>query len=98
VGKLRPQGTATGPHIPQEVKPHTSVRLSIVHCPPVTTAIIRRPHAREQLGFCVEDGIVSAGAGAGAGGGGRGRAAATSMALSSLLTSPDLQPPARGHR
>jgi hypothetical protein len=74
VGKLRPQGTATGPHIPQEVKPHTSVRLSIVHCPPVTTAIIRRPHAREQLGFCVEDGIVSAGAGAGGGGrGGGGR-------------------------
>jgi amyloid beta (A4) precursor protein-binding family A protein 1 (X11) len=42
----------------REVKPHTSVRLSIVHCPPVTTAIIRRPHAREQLGFCVEDGII----------------------------------------
>ncbi|KAM5190957.1 amyloid-beta A4 precursor protein-binding family A member 3 isoform 2-T2 [Callospermophilus lateralis] len=42
----------------REVKPQTSVRLSIVHCPPVTTAIIRRPHAREQLGFCVEDGII----------------------------------------
>ncbi|VTJ73461.1 Hypothetical predicted protein [Marmota monax] len=42
----------------REVKPQTSVRLSIVHCPPVTTAIIRKPHAREQLGFCVEDGII----------------------------------------
>ncbi|KAM4856064.1 amyloid-beta A4 precursor protein-binding family A member 3 isoform X2 [Urocitellus parryii] len=42
----------------EEVKPQTSVRLSIVHCPPVTTAIIRRPHAREQLGFCVENGII----------------------------------------
>ncbi|XP_012878052.1 PREDICTED: amyloid beta A4 precursor protein-binding family A member 3 isoform X1 [Dipodomys ordii] len=42
----------------REVRPHTSVRLSIVHCPPVTTAIIRRPHSREQLGFCVEDGII----------------------------------------
>ncbi|XP_049732352.1 amyloid-beta A4 precursor protein-binding family A member 3 [Elephas maximus indicus] len=42
----------------REVKPQTSVTLSIVHCPPVTTAIIRRPHAREQLGFCVEDGII----------------------------------------
>ncbi|MBZ3873968.1 Amyloid beta A4 precursor protein-binding family A member 3 [Sciurus carolinensis] len=42
----------------REVRPQPSVRLSIVHCPPVTTAIIRRPHAREQLGFCVEDGIV----------------------------------------
>ncbi|KAM5190956.1 amyloid-beta A4 precursor protein-binding family A member 3 isoform 1-T1 [Callospermophilus lateralis] len=32
----------------REVKPQTSVRLSIVHCPPVTTAIIRRPHAHLQ--------------------------------------------------
>ncbi|XP_036874080.1 amyloid-beta A4 precursor protein-binding family A member 3 isoform X2 [Manis javanica] len=42
----------------REVKSQTSVTLSIVHCPPVTTAIIHRPHAREQLGFCVEDGII----------------------------------------
>ncbi|XP_058513945.1 amyloid-beta A4 precursor protein-binding family A member 3 [Ochotona princeps] len=42
----------------REVKSHTAVTLSIVHCPPVTTAIIRRPHSREQLGFCVEDGII----------------------------------------
>ncbi|KAM5230404.1 amyloid-beta A4 precursor protein-binding family A member 3 isoform 2-T3 [Hipposideros larvatus] len=42
----------------REVKSQTLVTLSIVHCPPVTTAIIRRPHAREQLGFCVEDGII----------------------------------------
>ncbi|XP_016792556.1 amyloid-beta A4 precursor protein-binding family A member 3 isoform X2 [Pan troglodytes] len=42
----------------RETKSQTSVTLSIVHCPPVTTAIIHRPHAREQLGFCVEDGII----------------------------------------
>ncbi|XP_075854098.1 amyloid-beta A4 precursor protein-binding family A member 3 isoform X2 [Microcebus murinus] len=42
----------------REAKSQTSVTLSIVHCPPVTTAIVRRPHAREQLGFCVEDGII----------------------------------------
>ncbi|XP_004632764.1 amyloid-beta A4 precursor protein-binding family A member 3 [Octodon degus] len=42
----------------REMKPQTSVTLSIVHCPPVTTAIIRRLHSREQLGFCVEDGII----------------------------------------
>ncbi|XP_047700150.1 amyloid-beta A4 precursor protein-binding family A member 3 [Prionailurus viverrinus] len=42
----------------REVKSQTLVTLSIIHCPPVTTAIIRRPHAREQLGFCVEDGII----------------------------------------
>ncbi|XP_059950628.1 amyloid-beta A4 precursor protein-binding family A member 3 isoform X3 [Mesoplodon densirostris] len=42
----------------REVKSQTLVTLSIVHCPPVTTAIIRRPHIREQLGFCVEDGII----------------------------------------
>ncbi|XP_027706776.1 amyloid-beta A4 precursor protein-binding family A member 3 isoform X2 [Vombatus ursinus] len=44
--------------IVRELKSQTSVTLSIVHCPPVTTAIIRRPHAREQLGFCVENGII----------------------------------------
>ncbi|XP_054985027.1 amyloid-beta A4 precursor protein-binding family A member 3 isoform X2 [Sorex araneus] len=42
----------------REVKSQTLVTLSIVHCPPVTTAIIRRPHIREQLGFCVEDGVI----------------------------------------
>ncbi|XP_073881462.1 amyloid-beta A4 precursor protein-binding family A member 3 isoform X2 [Macaca fascicularis] len=42
----------------RETKSQTSVTLSIVHCPPVTTAIIHRPHTREQLGFCVEDGII----------------------------------------
>lgn len=42
----------------REVKSHTAVTLSIVHCPPVTTAIIRRLHSREQLGFCVEDGVI----------------------------------------
>ncbi|KAL4674179.1 hypothetical protein H8959_018113 [Pygathrix nigripes] len=42
----------------RETKSQTSVILSIVHCPPVTTAIIHRPHTREQLGFCVEDGII----------------------------------------
>nr|XP_004654991.2 amyloid-beta A4 precursor protein-binding family A member 3 isoform X2 [Jaculus jaculus] len=42
----------------REVKRHASVKLSIIHCPPVTTAIIRRPHAQEQLGFCVEDGMI----------------------------------------
>ncbi|KAB1259720.1 Amyloid-beta A4 precursor protein-binding family A member 3 [Camelus dromedarius] len=42
----------------REVKSQMLVTLSIVHCPPVTTAIIRRPHVREQLGFCVEDGII----------------------------------------
>lgn len=42
----------------REVKSQTLVTLNIVHCPPVTTAIIRRPHVREQLGFCVEDGVI----------------------------------------
>lgn len=42
----------------REVRPLTRVTLSIVHCPPVTTAVVRRPHGREQLGFCVEDGVI----------------------------------------
>lgn len=32
-----------------------------MHCPPVTTAVIRRPDSKYQLGFCVENGVVSAG-------------------------------------
>ncbi|XP_073180819.1 amyloid-beta A4 precursor protein-binding family A member 3 isoform X2 [Lepidochelys kempii] len=36
----------------------TEVTLSIVHCPPVTTAIVRRPDSKYPLGFCVEDGII----------------------------------------
>ena len=35
------------------------MKLSIVHCPPVTMAIIKRPDPKYQLGFSVEDGIVS---------------------------------------
>lgn len=42
----------------REVRRHSLVKLSIIHCPPVTTAVIHRPHAREQLGFCIEDGII----------------------------------------
>uniref|UniRef100_A0A8C0H303 Amyloid-beta A4 precursor protein-binding family A member 3 n=1 Tax=Chelonoidis abingdonii TaxID=106734 RepID=A0A8C0H303_CHEAB len=34
------------------------VTLSIVHCPPVTTAIVRRPDSKYPLGFCVENGII----------------------------------------
>lgn len=35
------------------------MKLSIVHCPPVTMAIIKRPDPKYQLGFSVDDGIVS---------------------------------------
>lgn len=42
----------------RETRAHAAVTLSIVRCPPVTTAIVRRPHGREQLGFCVEDGVI----------------------------------------
>lgn len=52
----------------QELKHQTEVTLNIVHCPPVTTAVIRRPDSKYQLGFCVENGVVSAcGMGAGPG-------------------------------
>lgn len=51
----------TKPHpIFQELKHQTEVTLNIVHCPPVTTAVIRRPDSKYQLGFCVENGVVSA--------------------------------------
>ncbi|XP_063146942.1 amyloid-beta A4 precursor protein-binding family A member 3-like isoform X2 [Candoia aspera] len=43
----------------RDLKNQTEVTLSIVHCPPVTTAIVRRPGTKYPLGFCVENGIVS---------------------------------------
>lgn len=35
------------------------VKLSIVSCPPVTTVLIKRPDLKFQLGFSVQNGIVS---------------------------------------
>ncbi|KFQ76687.1 Amyloid beta A4 precursor protein-binding family A member 1, partial [Phoenicopterus ruber ruber] len=42
----------------RELKHQTEVTLNIVHCPPVTTAVIRRPSSKYQLGFCVENGVI----------------------------------------
>uniref|UniRef100_A0A667XGX3 Amyloid-beta A4 precursor protein-binding family A member 3 n=1 Tax=Myripristis murdjan TaxID=586833 RepID=A0A667XGX3_9TELE len=49
---------ATCQNIIRDLKSQTCVKLSIVHCPPVTMAIIRRPDPKFQLGFSVEDGII----------------------------------------
>lgn len=35
--------------------------MNIVRCPPVTMVLIRRPDLRYQLGFSVQNGIVSVG-------------------------------------
>ncbi|KAM6921872.1 amyloid-beta A4 precursor protein-binding family A member 3 isoform 2-T2 [Xenentodon cancila] len=45
-------------NIIRELKSQKYVKLSIVHCPPVTMAIIKRPDPKFQLGFSVEDGII----------------------------------------
>ncbi|XP_068176424.1 amyloid-beta A4 precursor protein-binding family A member 3 [Antennarius striatus] len=45
-------------NIIRDLKSQKYVKLSIVHCPPVTMAIIRRPDPMFQLGFSVEDGII----------------------------------------
>ncbi|XP_034738181.1 amyloid-beta A4 precursor protein-binding family A member 3 [Etheostoma cragini] len=45
-------------NIIRDLKSQKYVKLSIVHCPPVTMAIIRRPDTKFQLGFSVEDGII----------------------------------------
>ncbi|KAK5869730.1 hypothetical protein PBY51_024428 [Eleginops maclovinus] len=45
-------------NIIRDLKSQKFVKLSIVHCPPVTMAIIRRPDPKFQLGFSVEDGII----------------------------------------
>ncbi|KAG7487887.1 hypothetical protein MATL_G00028330 [Megalops atlanticus] len=42
----------------RDLKNQREVKLSIVHCPPVTMAIIKRPDPKYQLGFSVEDGII----------------------------------------
>ncbi|XP_075031859.1 amyloid-beta A4 precursor protein-binding family A member 3 isoform X2 [Calonectris borealis] len=42
----------------RELKHQREVTLNIVHCPPVTTAVIRRPDSKYQLGFCVENGVI----------------------------------------
>ncbi|KAL7397172.1 hypothetical protein ABVT39_017957 [Epinephelus coioides] len=49
---------ATCQNIIRDLKSQKHVKLSIVHCPPVTMAIIRRPDPKFQLGFSVEDGII----------------------------------------
>uniref|UniRef100_A0A8C6ZSL2 Amyloid-beta A4 precursor protein-binding family A member 3 n=1 Tax=Nothoprocta perdicaria TaxID=30464 RepID=A0A8C6ZSL2_NOTPE len=49
---------ATCQGIIRELKHRTEVTLNIVHCPPVTTAVIRRPDSKYQLGFCVENGVI----------------------------------------
>ncbi|XP_063003153.1 amyloid-beta A4 precursor protein-binding family A member 3 [Elgaria multicarinata webbii] len=42
----------------RDLKSQTEVTLTVVHCPPVTTAIVRRPDVKYPLGFCVENGII----------------------------------------
>ncbi|XP_053855230.1 amyloid-beta A4 precursor protein-binding family A member 3 [Vidua macroura] len=51
-----PLGTCQS--IIRDLKHQTEVTLNIVHCPPVTTAVIRRPDSKYQLGFCVENGVI----------------------------------------
>ncbi|XP_015276072.1 PREDICTED: amyloid beta A4 precursor protein-binding family A member 3 [Gekko japonicus] len=49
---------ATCQNIIRDLKTQTEVTLKVVHCPPVTTAIVRRPDTKYPLGFCVENGII----------------------------------------
>ncbi|XP_043108795.1 amyloid-beta A4 precursor protein-binding family A member 3 [Puntigrus tetrazona] len=49
---------ATCQSIIRDLKNLSIIKLSIVHCPPVTNAIIKRPDPKYQLGFSVEDGII----------------------------------------
>lgn len=48
-----------GDFFSQGLKNQARVKLNIVRCPPVTTVLIRRPDLRYQLGFSVQNGIVS---------------------------------------
>lgn len=49
---------ATCQGIIKDLKHQPEVKLNIVRCPPVTTAIIKRPDLKLQLGFSVQDGII----------------------------------------
>ncbi|XP_069784125.1 amyloid-beta A4 precursor protein-binding family A member 3-like [Narcine bancroftii] len=49
---------ATCQGIIKDLKHQCEVKLNIVRCPPVTTAIIKRPDMKLQLGFSVQDGII----------------------------------------
>ncbi|XP_067872579.1 amyloid-beta A4 precursor protein-binding family A member 1-like isoform X2 [Heterodontus francisci] len=51
-----PLSTCQG--IIKDLKYQSEVKLNIVRCPPVTTAIIKRPDQKHQLGFSVQDGIT----------------------------------------
>ncbi|AWP08287.1 putative amyloid beta A4 precursor protein-binding family A member 2-like [Scophthalmus maximus] len=50
---------ATCQGIIKGLKNQVKVKLSIVSCPPVTTVLIKRPDLKFQLGFSVQNGIVS---------------------------------------
>ena len=41
------------------LKNQVQVKMNIVSCPPVTTVLIKRPDLKYQLGFSVQNGIVS---------------------------------------
>lgn len=45
--------------IRQGLKSQSRIKMNIVRCPPVTMVLIRRPDLRYQLGFSVQNGIVS---------------------------------------
>lgn len=74
----------------QGLKNQSRIKLNIVRCPPVTTVLIRRPDLRYQLGFSVQNGIVS--------GRLRPRGRRRGCSLTACAPSTDLQPDAWGHR
>lgn len=49
----------TVPVFSQGLKSQSRIKMNIVRCPPVTMVLIRRPDLRYQLGFSVQNGIVS---------------------------------------
>ena len=43
----------------QGTKHQTVVKLTVVPCPPVVEVLIKRPDVKYQLGFSVQNGVVS---------------------------------------
>ena len=56
---LRPDFIAKTDVIFQNCKNKTAVKLTAVSCPPVVEVKIKRPDTKYQLGFSVQNGVVS---------------------------------------
>ena len=56
---IPPRATLNTTYKLQNTKNKTAVKLTAVSCPPVVEVKIKRPDTKYQLGFSVQNGVVS---------------------------------------